>query len=357
MPFYKPTGPHTLAKLAETIDAERVRGDAGLELSDVASLDNAGAGDISFFANTAYLEDLKASSAGAVITKQRFADQVPDGIAVLVSANPAESFEALVRLFYPQASKPLAVWDDAGISERSHVHPTAELEDGVIVEPGAVIGPRAQVGSGTRVMASAVIGADVRVGRDGSIGPNSNVTHAFLGDRVILHPGVCIGQDGFGYSPGPSGIEKAHQVGRVIIQNDVEIGAGTCIDRGAVRDTMIGEGTKIDNLVQIAHNCVVGRFCIIVSKVALAGSVTLGDGVMIGGDSSVNNHVTICSGARITALSAVQNDITEPGDYGGVPVLPVRQWFRELFTLQRMVRERIEAEKRGVSSATKETDR
>ena len=157
------------------------------------------------------------------------------------------------------------------------IHPSARLESGATVDPGAVIGPRAEIGSGTVIGAGAAIGANVKIGRDCSIGPNASITHALIGDRVIIHAGCCIGQDGFGFSMGPAGHVKVPQVGRVIIQDDVEIGAGTAIDRGAIRDTVIGEGTKIDNHVQIAHNVSIGRHCVIVAQSGLAGSSTLGD--------------------------------------------------------------------------------
>ena len=162
------------------------------------------------------------------------------------------------------------------------VHPTAEIEDGVTVDPGAVIGPRAAIGAGTVIGANAVIGPDVQIGRDCSVGAGASIVHALIGDNVILHAGCRIGQDGFRYHPSPKGHVKVPQLGRVIIQDDVEIGANTAIDRGGSGDTVIGEGTKIDNLVQIGHNCMIGRHCIIVRECGLSGSVTLGDYVDAG---------------------------------------------------------------------------
>jgi len=198
------------------------------------------------------------------------------------------------------------------------------------VDPGAVIGPGAEIGSGTVIGANAVIGPQVRIGRNGSIGPNATVIHALLGDRVILHPGVRIGQDGFGFALGPQGHLKVPQVGRVIIQNDVEIGANTSIDRGANRDTVIGEGTKIDNLVQIGHNVVVGRHCIIVSQVGIAGSVTIEDFVALGGQVGVVGHVRIGMGAQIAGSSNVNDDVPPGARWGGTPAKPLKEWFREL---------------------------
>ena len=179
------------------------------------------------------------------------------------------------------------------------MHPSARLENGVTVEPGAVIGPRAEIGGGTVIGANAVIGAEVRIGRDCSIGAGAVITNALIGDRVIIHPGCKIGQDGFGFVMGGNGHLKIPQIGRVIIQDDVEIGAGTTIDRGAIRDTVIGEGTKIDNLVQVGHNVSIGRHCIMVAQVGISGSSTLEDFVVLGARVGVNNNVTIGEGAQI----------------------------------------------------------
>jgi UDP-3-O-[3-hydroxymyristoyl] glucosamine N-acyltransferase len=198
-----------------------------------------------------------------------------------------------------------------------------------------VIGPRAEVGSGTLIGAGAVIGAEVRIGRDCSIGAQSSVTHALIGDRVILHPGCRIGQDGFGYVMSPRGHGKIPQVGRVIIQDDIEIGAGTAIDRGAIRDTVIGEGTKIDNLVQIGHNVSVGRHCVIVAHCAIAGSVTLEDFVALGGRVTINNHVTIGEGAQVAGMSGVNSDIPPGGRWAGLPAKPAKLWMREVAWLER----------------------
>jgi len=204
------------------------------------------------------------------------------------------------------------------------VDASAKLEDGVVVEAGAIIGAGAEIGAGSVVGAGAAIGAGTRIGRQCHIGHAATVQHALIGNHVIIHPGVRIGQDGFGYTPGPRGLEKIPQIGRVIIQDYVEIGANTAIDRGALDDTVIGEGTKIDNLVQIAHNVRIGRHCVIVAQVGIAGSTTLGDGVMIGGASGINGHVTIGDGAQLAALSGVAGDVPAGALWGGQPARPMR---------------------------------
>ena len=202
------------------------------------------------------------------------------------------------------------------------------------------MGPHAEIGAGTIIGAQSIIGPQVRVGRDCSISPQVSVLNAFLGNRVILHGGVRIGQDGFGFAMGPQGHLKVPQVGRVIIQDDVEIGANTTIDRGASRDTVIGEGTKIDNLVQIAHNVVIGRHCVIVAQVGISGSATLEDYVVLGGQVGVVGHVRIGMGAQIAATSNVNSDVPPGARWGGTPAKPVREWFREVTALKMLASKR-----------------
>jgi UDP-3-O-[3-hydroxymyristoyl] glucosamine N-acyltransferase len=235
------------------------------------------------------------------------------------------------------------------------VHSTARLESGVTVDPGAVIGPRAEIGAGTVIGPTAVIGPDVRIGRDARIGAGATITHALIGDRVVIHPGCRIGQDGFGYQMGGRGHGKVPQVGRVIIQDDVEIGAGTTIDRGAMRDTVIGEGTKIDNLVQIGHNVSVGRHCIIVAQSGLSGSVTLEDWVMLGGQVGIADHLTIGEGAQIGAASGVMHDVPAGARWIGTPAKPAREQFREFAAVTRLARQRHQSPTQGDIGS--ETDR
>ncbi len=234
--------------------------------------------------------------------------------------------------------RPGSVFGHTGVAAGAFVHPQARLEDEVTVDPGAVVGPGAEIGAGTVIAAGAVIGPGVRIGRDCAIGAGATLLHALLGNRVIVHPGARIGQDGFGYLSGAKGHMKVPQIGRVMLQDDVEIGAGTTIDRGGIRDTVIGEGTKIDNLVQIAHNVVIGRHCIVVSQTGIAGSATLGDYVVLGGQVGVIGHVTIGTGSQIAATSNVKHDVPPGVQWGGSPAKPMREWFREVMAVQRLGR-------------------
>jgi UDP-3-O-[3-hydroxymyristoyl] glucosamine N-acyltransferase len=212
------------------------------------------------------------------------------------------------------------------------------LEDGVRIEPGAVVGREAQIGRGTVIAAGAVVGYRVTIGRGCYIGPGASVIHALVGDRVIIHAGVRIGQDGFGFAMGPQGHLKVPQVGRVIIQDDVEIGANSCVDRGALKDTIIGEGTKIDNLVQIGHNVVIGRHCVIVGQVGISGSTELGDFVVMGGQSGAVGHIRIGSGAQIAGGSHATADIPPGARMGGTPAVPMIEFGRQIAILKRMGR-------------------
>ena len=305
-------------------------------IADIAPLDRAGPTDLTFLDNARYAEQLTTTRAGACLMAGRFAARAPGHVATLVAREPYRAFVEVARKLYPAAMRPSSLFAAAGVAPGAHVHPLARLESGVVVDPGAVIGPRAEIGAGSVIGAAAAIGPGVRIGRDCAIGAGASIVHALIGDRVIVHPGCRIGQDGFGYVMGTRGHAKVPQVGRVIIQDNVEIGANTAIDRGANRDTIIGEGTKIDNLVQVGHNVVIGRHCVIVAQTGISGSVTLCDYVVLGARVGINNHVTIGEGAQIAAISVVNSDVPPGARWGGTPAKPVKQWFREMLTLERL---------------------
>jgi UDP-3-O-[3-hydroxymyristoyl] glucosamine N-acyltransferase len=309
-------------------------------VDDVAPLDLAGIRDLAFLDKERYLDDLAATDAGICLLSERFADRAPAHVAVLITPQPYRAFVAIAQRLYPDAARPSSLFDAGEVAKGAWLHSTARVEKGVGIDPLAVVGPRTEIGSGTIVQAGAVIGPDVRIGRSCSIGAGSSITNALIGDRVIIHAGCRIGQDGFGYTMGGAGLMKVPQVRRVIVQDDVEIGAGTCVDRGSTRDTVIGEGTKIDNLVQVGHNVTIGRHCVIVSQVGISGTVSIGDFVMLGGKVGIADHLTIGSGARVAAAAALMSDVPPGATYMGYPAEPAREWLRGLAAMRRLVRKR-----------------
>jgi UDP-3-O-[3-hydroxymyristoyl] glucosamine N-acyltransferase len=322
--------------LAEKVGGRLAPGaELGTLIHDVRPLQEAGAGELSFFDNRKYLPQLQATRASACLVAPVFADRVPKHTAVVLVDAPYRAFALALQHFYPDALQPKGALTPA---DGPAVHPTARVEEDVRIEPGAVIGREAQVGRGTTVAAGAVIGFRVAVGRDCYIGPCASVTHALLGDRVILHAGVRIGQDGFGFAMGARGHIKVPQVGRVIIQNDVEIGANSCVDRGALKNTIIGEGTKIDNLVQIGHNVVIGRHCVIVGQTGISGSTELGDFVVMGGQSGAVGHIKIGSGAQIAGGSHPKNDVPAGARMGGTPAVSMLEYGRQVAAIKRLGR-------------------
>ncbi len=321
----------TGAVIADPTETERL-------IQGVAPLDHAGPADASYFETRRLADALAATKAGACFIAQRDVLLAPPSTVVLVTASPDRAYAILTGYFYPAALRPTGVTGEGGISPGAYVAATARLEKGVTVELGAVVGPGAEIGADTLIGAGSVVGPGVRIGREVSIAPGVSVVHALVGNRVVLHPGVRIGQDGFGYVPGSAGHLKIPQIGRVIVQDDVEIGANTTIDRGSNRDTIVGEGTKIDNLVQIGHNVVIGRHCLIAGQVGISGSVTIGDFVMLGGNAGIRDHVTIGDGARVAAAAAVHTNIPAGETWGGYPALPVDKWYSQMRTLQRLVR-------------------
>jgi UDP-3-O-[3-hydroxymyristoyl] glucosamine N-acyltransferase len=346
--FFPAPTPLTIAQIAELTGAALPPGaDVNRRIESIAALAAAGPAEITFFENPSLAADLATTRAGACFCGARHASLVPSTTIALNTDRPHQAFAQIGAILYPTSLRPMPVFGERGVSDAANVHRDAVIENGATVERGAAVGARAEVGRDTVIAAGSVIGQDVRIGREAYVGPNAVVTHALVGNRVVVHAGACIGQDGFGFIPDERGHMKIVQIGRVILQDDVEIGANTTIDRGSNRDTVIGEGTKIDNLVQIGHNVVIGRNCLIAGHVGISGSVTIGDSVMLGGKVGVRDNVTIGKGAILAASSAVGTDVPEDARWGGTPARPVKEWLRELSTMRRLTRWRGERLQEG----------
>jgi UDP-3-O-[3-hydroxymyristoyl] glucosamine N-acyltransferase len=329
--FFKAAGPFTLGKLAEMTGAALSDPAAAERLvSDVAPLQEAQACHVSFLDNRKYASFFRETSAGACFVKPEMADQAPAGTVCLSHKNPYKAYAQAAQAFYPQAAPqsfraPTAIVDD-----------TAEIGADCHIGHGAVIGKGVRIGARSHIGALAVIEDGVEIGADCDIGARVYLTHAIVGNKVRLHPGAVIGRPGFGFAIDlPAGYVAVPQLGRVLIGDDVEIGANTTIDRGAGPDTVIGQGTRIDNLVQIGHNVQIGKFCVIVSQTGISGSTQLGDYVMTGGQSGFAGHLKIGAGAKIAAQSGIMRDIPPGGEVMGSPAVPMRQFMRQTAVLSR----------------------
>jgi UDP-3-O-[3-hydroxymyristoyl] glucosamine N-acyltransferase len=333
--FFDRSGPHSLAALAALSGARLRDPDAGERLfDDVAPLETAGPSDVTFLDNRKYAAAFSRSRAGAAFVDERMAERAPPGMALLISPEPYKAFARAAQVFYPAkpvipGRAPSALIDPAAV-----VPDDCEIAAYVVIEAGARVGARCQVGAGT------VIGPGVELGDDCRIAANVTLSHCLIGARVVLHPGVRIGQAGFGFAPDAAGPIKLPQLGRVVIEDDVDIGANTTVDRGSGHDTVIGRGTMIDNLVQIGHNVVVGRGCILVSQVGISGSTRLGDFVVIGGQGGLAGHLQIGDRARIGAKAGLMRDVPAGETVIGSPAVPAAQFWRQVAFLQRAVKKR-----------------
>ncbi|CCQ73978.1 UDP-3-O-(3-hydroxymyristoyl)glucosamine N-acyltransferase [Magnetospira sp. QH-2] len=329
--FFNRAGPFTLGELAVLCGAT-LNPDvkAGRQFKDVAPLETAGPEEISFLDNTKYVSAFAQSKAGACLVKSAHADKAPSGMVLLISPDPYRAYAMIASAFYPDPPARDVVEEGAIIADDAEIGPNTH------VESGAIIGRRAKIGDGCHIQANAVIGDGVVIGDHCRIGPGAGLAKCLVGDRVVIHGGVRVGQDGFGFALGPQGHLKVPQLGRVLIGDDVEIGANTTIDRGTGPDTEIGAGCKIDNLVQIGHNVKLGRNCIVVAHVGISGSTKIGDFVMIGGQAGIAGHLTIGDGARISAQSGVFRNIELGQTVSGSPAMPTKEHWRQVAMLAKL---------------------
>ena len=332
--FFTHHGPFTLSNIAKASGAALAEEAHGtLSFLDVAPLEMAGARDVSFFDNPKYLEQFKTSKAGACFVRKRFAEHAPEGMALLLSEDPYRAYAKTAQMFFPQPSFV------AGVHERAVVDVSAQVAASARIEAGAVIGAHCKIGERVVIGANSVIGHGVVIGNHSRIGALCTLSHTIVGEHCIIHRGVHIGQDGFGFALGASH-EKVPQLGRVVIENDVEIGSGTTIDRGTGPDTLISQGAKIDNLVQIGHNVQIGKRAIVVSQTGISGSTRVGDGAVLAGQTGLSGHIKIGAGAKIAAKSGVMVDVPDGASYGGYPAVPVRDWHRQTVSLMKLIRKR-----------------
>jgi UDP-3-O-[3-hydroxymyristoyl] glucosamine N-acyltransferase len=334
--FFRSTRHLSLADVLALTGARAPEGaDLALRIRRVVPLEDARAGDLSFFMHPRHRAALAATRASACFVRPRHAALVPASTLTIETAAPQRAVAIVLGALFPSSLNPGSLFGATGVSPGANVHPDARIEDAVIIDPGAVVGPRAEIGAGTRIGPNAVIGPDVRIGRNCSIGPHVSIVYALIGDHVTLHAGVKLGQDGFGFALGDKSHAKVPQIGRVIIQDDVEIGANTTIDRGALVDTVIGEGTKIDNLVQVGHNVTIGRHCIIVAQTGISGSTSLGDFALVGGQVGIAGHLNVGSRTEIAAQSGIVRDVDAGARMAGTPARPIRAYLRAKIGLAR----------------------
>jgi UDP-3-O-[3-hydroxymyristoyl] glucosamine N-acyltransferase len=319
--FFSVAGPFTVAELAKRIGAD-IAGAAQQDrmLRDVAPLETATEHELSFLDNRRYVERFRATHAGAVIVNAKLALEAPKDIMLLITPQPYRAYAIAAQAFYPEPPP------RPGIAPTAIIDKSAKLGEDCCIEHNAVIGPRVEIGERCSIGANTVIGTSVVLGDDVRVGANATIGYCLIGSRVRIYTGVRIGQDGFGFAPDPDAPVKVPQLGRVVIGDDVEIGANTTIDRGAGPDTIIGSGTMIDNLVQIGHNVQIGRGCVLVSQVGISGSTRLGDYVMIGGQGGLTGHLTIGDGARIGAQAGVMRDVAPGEAVLGSPAMPIREF-------------------------------
>ncbi len=324
--------PITAAAVAEQTGG-RLIGDPDIVVRGVAPLDRAEAHELSFLAHGRYAVWFEQTRAGIVLVSPALADLPGGSGARIVVDKPAEAMVTLLARFHRAEPRP------GGIHPTAVVAPTAQVADGVTIEAYAVVQDGAIIGRGSWIGATAVVGAQCRLGQDVRLHPGAVLyPYVDLGDRVVLHAGARVGREGFGFIPGPHGPTRIPHIGRCVLESDVEIGANSCIDRGSVDDTIIGAGTKIDNLVQVAHNVRIGRMCFLASQVGIAGSTRIGDGVQLGGQVGIGGHITVGAGASLAGRAGVYGDVPPGEVWSGYPARPHREQLRAQAAMLRLTR-------------------
>jgi UDP-3-O-[3-hydroxymyristoyl] glucosamine N-acyltransferase len=331
--FFHRYGPFSLGEIAVCTGVRLPPGaPASAMVRGIAALDVAQEDEVSVFSDVRHASAFATSHACAIITSERLSKHPSNGSWLLLAGDPRLMFALTGLMFYPRAIAQPGIHVSARIDESAIIGADCQIDSGV------VIGPMVRLGVGCHIGANTVIGPAVEIEDCCRVGANAVITHALIGSRVRVGSGVIIGGEGFGVVAGPTGLVCAAQIGRVIIGDDVRIGANCAIDRGAMDDTVIGAGTMIDNLVQIAHNVRIGRNCIFAGQSGVAGSTVIGDNVLVGGQAAINDHLVVGSCARIAGKSGVMRDVAEGQAVAGYPAVPVRQWHRQTLGLAGLVR-------------------
>ncbi|HYD19760.1 MAG TPA: UDP-3-O-(3-hydroxymyristoyl)glucosamine N-acyltransferase [Patescibacteria group bacterium] len=329
--FFTVAGPFFIGELAEMTGSELSDPSAAEKVvDDVAPLQSARENHLTFLDNRKYLDYFRATKAGACFVKPELAAEAPEGTVVLTNKNPYKAYAIAAQAFYPTKVREEFRAPSAVIDPSAVIGPNCHIDHGV------VIGKNVKIGANCRIQPQAVIREGVEIGDDSDIGPNVYISHSLIGKKAKIHPGAVIGRQGFGFAIDPGGYIPVPQLGRVILEDDVEIGANSTVDRGSGPDTVIGRGTRIDNLVQIGHNVKIGKFCVIVSQTGISGSTQLGDYVMTGGQSGFAGHLQIGSGAKIAAQSGIMRDVPAQEEVMGSPAVPIRQFMRQTAIVSRM---------------------
>jgi UDP-3-O-[3-hydroxymyristoyl] glucosamine N-acyltransferase len=333
--FFARQGPFSLGELAAAGEASLATGvDPDTKITDVGPLDTDSTSILSFFHNKKYLDQLAVSQAAACVLEEKYAAKAAEGMALLISEDPHRSFALIAQLFYPEETADPAI-DDSAI-----IHPSAVIAEGCEIRAGAIVQAGAEIGANSKIKENAVIGKNCVIGEACVIGENVTISHTIMGDRCVVLAGAVLGQRGYGFAMGAKGFVNIPQVGRVVVGNDVEIGANTTIDRGSQGDTIIGDSCMLDNLVQIGHNAQMGHHCVIVAHCSLAGSVKLGNFVVMGGHSSVNGHTNVADGTQLGPMSGIMSD-TKPGDkLGGAPAIDLKEYWRRQIAIAKLTRKK-----------------
>lgn len=338
--FFGYAGPLSLTTIAAAAGGVS-SGEPELLFEGVASLEAASSKEVSFCEASRYASALKATGAGAVLVPEALAAQVPEGCVAITCAAPAAGFGKVAALFHPRARP------EPGIHPTAMVAADAVIGEGTEIGPMSVIGAGARIGAGCRIGPLAVVGPGVVLGEGCVLHSHASISHAICGAGVVLHPGARVGQEGFGFTVSPDGrFETAPQLGLVELGRGVEIGANSCVDRGTLANTVLGEGTRLDNLVQVGHNVRTGRGCILVAQVGVSGSTVMGDYVSAGGQAGFAGHLSIGSGARIAAQAGVIGDLAAKAEVFGTPAQPIREAFRALQVLKRLTAESRQVKRR-----------